>query len=39
MRIAWPDGLSLLEQPALTVAMFSLISDVVRAINKTPEGS
>jgi hypothetical protein len=27
VRIAWPDGKSLLEQPAITVAMFAVISD------------
>jgi hypothetical protein len=26
-RIAWPDGKSLLEQPAITVAVFDMISD------------
>lgn len=31
MRLCWPDGLSLIEQPAVTVEMFDLISDVVAA--------
>lgn len=38
MRIAWPDGRSLLEQPAVTVAMFSLISQVMRVINNPEAG-
>lgn len=28
-RIAWPDGLSTLEQPAITVAMFDLIKNML----------
>lgn len=27
MRLCWPDGKSLLEQPAITVAVFDMISD------------
>lgn len=27
VRIAWPDGRSLLEQPAITVKVFEMISD------------
>lgn len=27
MRVAWPDGRALLEQPAITVAVFDMITD------------
>lgn len=27
MRLAWPDGKSLIEQPAITVAVFDMITD------------
>jgi len=27
MRLAWPDGKSLVEQPAITVKVFEMISD------------
>jgi hypothetical protein len=27
VRIAWPDGKSLLEQPAITVSVFDMITD------------
>lgn len=27
VRIAWPDGKSLIEQPAITIAVFDMISD------------
>lgn len=27
MRLAWPDGKSLIEQPAITVKVFEMISD------------
>ena len=30
VRLAWPDGKSLLEQPALAVEMFALITDEAR---------
>jgi len=28
VRVAWPDGRSLLEQPAVVVRVFDMISDV-----------
>lgn len=27
MRLAWPDGKSLIEQPAITVSVFEMIGD------------
>ena len=30
-RVAWPDGRSLLEQPAIVVSVFSVISSLVSA--------
>jgi hypothetical protein len=31
MRLCWPDGLSVIEQPAVTIEMFDLIAEVVSA--------
>jgi hypothetical protein len=31
MRLCWPDGLSVIEQPYVTIQMFDLIADEMRA--------